>query len=424
MLLRFRFSNMLSFRTEQELSFVAAMLTDKTDIPIQPTAVKEAILPVIGIYGANASGKTNVIRGLSFMCSAVEDSHRQWEPNRGIPRKAFGLNARARNQPSTFVVDFLLQNVRHEYGFVVDSQTVHQEWLYVYPNNKRQAWFVRTQGAPITFSSKMQGENRAIEALTRPNSLFLSSAAQNNHEALTPIYRWFSDRLDFIYADRTQLKNRTASLCADEAFRSTVSNILKHADLGIAAINVKQESMPDELKPAFKAFFSALKSESRIDEIADPTEMMRSTVEFLHTAEGEPVPFRFNQESHGTTAFLSLLGPALQALHQGSIVAIDELDAHLHPLLASRLIELFNSKQHNRLGAQLVFTTHDTNLFRALRRDQLWFTEKDHDGSSTLYPLTDFKPRRDESLQNGYLQGRYGAIPFIDTATFWNALDA
>lgn len=423
MLLRFQFSNVLSFREPQELSFLAANISDTSGAIFASPAAKQGVLPAIGIYGANASGKTNVMRALSFMESAIENSYRKWEPDGDIPRRPFRLSSSATQEPSSFAVDFLLRGIRHEYGFVVDSRVVQQEWLYVYPNNKKQAWFVRKQGDPMSFSSKMQGENRAIEALTRPNSLFLSTAAQNNHEALTPVYRWFSDQLDSIYADRTEWTQHTAALCADDSFRSLISSILAQADLGIAGVYVTQEPMPDELKDALKAFYTVLSTRTGAADLPDPTEPARPKVEFLHRSDGEPIVFPFAQESQGTTAFLTLLGPVLKALRSGGFIAIDELDAHLHPLLALRVIELFTNSEYNRKGAQLVFTTHDTNLFRALRRDQIWFTEKNNDGSSTLYPLTDFKPRRDENLHSGYLQGRYGAIPFIDAESLWQALD-
>jgi len=424
MLLRFKFSNVLSFHGEQEVSFAAAAITEKAGGVVSLPFMKHGVLPVLGIYGANASGKTNVIRALAFMASAVEKSHRTWKPDGGIPRRPFQLTSCSIQEPSSFAVDFLLGGIRHEYGFVMDSQFVREEWLYVYPNNKRQAWFVRKQAAPINFSSKMQGENRAIEALTRSNSLFLSTAAQNNHDALTPIYGWFSDQLHFIYADRPQLAQQTVSLCAEDTFRAMVANILTQADLGIAGMKVTEENMPEEIKPALRAFFTALKPELGASDLRDADELLtRPSVEFLHRSDGEPVQFSLGQESRGTTAFLSLLGPILEALRDGGLIAIDELDAHLHPLLALRIIELFLSSDYNRHGAQLIFATHDTTLFRALRRDQIWFTEKKDDGGSTLYPLTDFKPRRDENLQNGYLQGRYGAVPFIDAESLWRVLE-
>ncbi|MBL8232988.1 MAG: ATP-binding protein [Bryobacterales bacterium] len=408
MLLRFRFSNFLSFRTEQELSFVAAPLKDRADTVRQFGAVKHGVLTAAGIFGANASGKTNVLKALSFMRAAVEDSHRTWKPDGGVPRQAFRLTAQTLTEPSTFEVDFLLNGIRHHYGFVIDSQLVRQEWLFVYPNNKRQAWFERSVGTPIRFSSKMQGENRTIEGFTRPNSLFLSTAAQNNHAALIPVYRWLSEQEVYVHADRV-LANMAANRSADASLRSVVADALRQADLGIAGLNVRAEEPP----PALPA---------QSEEAPDFQDSARHRIDFRHRSDGPPVTFSIEQESRGTVAFLSLLGPVLEALRKGGLVAIDELDAHLHPLLAARLIELFTSPELNRKGAQLIFTTHDTNLLECLRKDEVWLTEKKEDGSSTLYSLSEFKSKRGENLQSGYLQGRYGAIPVVAAETLWKAL--
>lgn len=421
MLLRFKFSNTLSFQAEQELSLVAARLADGAEGILRPAAVKEGVLPVVGIYGANASGKTNVINALSFMDSAVENSYRRWKPDGDIPRRAFRLSAQMGSAPSSFVIDFLIDGIRHQYGFAVDSKAVQEEWLYVYPNNKRQAWYVRRQGKPITFSAKLPGANRTIEELTRPNSLFLSTAAQNNHEALKRVYRWFSNQVICVPPHR--FPGRTAALCADKGLRRVVLQILKQADLGIADINIKRETIPDEFRSPIRAFLSELKPQSYPETLPSRSRETGKTVEFLHRGEQGLVPFPLSQESRGTSAFWSLLGPIVEALNAGAVIAVDELDAHLHPLLALRLIELFQSPKYNRSGAQLIFTTHNTNLLKALRRDQIWFTEKDDAGRSTLYPLTDFKPRQDENLHNGYLQGRYGAIPFVDSEGLWKTLE-
>ena len=137
-------------------------------------------------------------------------------------------------------------------------------------------------------------------------------------------------------------------------------------------------------------------------------------------ANQEEAEFPLAEESAGTAALFSLLVPALSALESGGTLFIDELDSSLHPLLALELVRLFNDEKRNPFGAQLIFNTHDTNLLdrSVLRRDQVWFTEKDSTGASHLYSLTDFKPRRNENFKRGYLQGRYGAIPFIENSTF------
>ena len=412
MLLRFRFSNFRSFRSEQELSLIAGPFTDLPDVPRHPSGINEGVLPCAAIYGANASGKTNVIQAIGFMASAVSLSHRDWKPDGPIPREPFMADEESRREPSEIEADFLLAGVRHRYGFRVDSQAVLEEWLCVYPKGKKQTWFHRKRGNPIVFSNKMPGENRTIENLTRQNSLFLSAAAQNAHEALLPIFTWLSGLL-FVIGDRSS-EHRTM-LCRKVDYKSEIARLVSNADLGIAEMTLEDTKFPDTTKALRDAVVTIYKL---------PQEMAKSdtyqVIRLLHRLGNTTVPFNMDQESDGTLAYLALLGPAVDAIKKGTPLLIDELDASLHPLLAIQLIRLFNTPSSNPKGAQLIFNTHDTNLLSGgvLRRDQIWFTEKGNDATSHLYALSDFKPRRQENLQSGYLQGRYGAIPFINPDAF------
>ena len=414
MLLRFRFSNFRSFRTEQELSLIAGPFSDLPDVVRHPAGLKEGVLPGAAIYGANASGKTNVIQAMAFMASAVSFSHRDWSPDGPIPRQPFIANEESKREPSEVEADFLLAAVRHRYGFRVDSQTVLEEWLYVYPKGKKQTWFHRKWGNPIVFSNKMPGENRVIENLTRQNSLFLSAAAQNAHEALMPVFIWLSGLL-FVIGDRSKYRRHTARLCSQLDYRNEIARLVSVADLGIAEMSVEDTKFPDKAKEIVEAAATLLPPR---DKAAWPETLQ--VIRLLHRLGDTAVPFKMDQESDGTLAYLALLGPAVDAIKKGTPLLIDELDASLHPLLAIQLLRLFNTPASNPKGAQLIFNTHDTNLLSSgvLRRDQIWFTEKGNDATSHLYPLSDFKPRRQENLQNGYLQGRYGAIPFINPDAF------
>ena len=405
MLLRFRFSNFRSFRTEQELSLIAGPFTDALEAVRHPDAVPEGVLPVAAIYGANASGKTNVLHAIQFLTKAVEFSHSRWEPHGLISREPFFNDEESRQSPSDFEIDFLTNGIRYSYGFRVDSAVVLEEWLYAYPLGKKQTWFHRKQGKPISFGARMPGENRTIESLTRKNSLFLSAAAQNNHAALLPVYQWIPE-LVFVIGDRASYQTLTAELCTAPDFLADVERLVSVADLGISGVKVEEELVPGDNKlvgPA-KSFGATKKQQIRL----------------LHRLGDRDVPFNMRQESQGTMAYLALLGPAVHALTVGAPLCVDELDGSLHPLLSIQLIRLFNNPETNPKGAQLIFNTHDTNLLSSgiLRRDQIWFTEKKDDGSSHLFPLSDFKPRRTENLENGYLQGRYGAIPFINPDAF------
>jgi AAA15 family ATPase/GTPase len=407
MLLGFRFSNFRSFHGAEELSLVAGPFSDLPDIVRHPDGIREGILPAASIYGANASGKTNVIRAIEFMAAAVKRSQRRWKPEGPIPLEPFISGAKASTEPSEVEADFLLANVRYRYGFRVDSEAVLEEWLYVYPKGKKQTWFHRKRGSPIAFSSKMAGENKTIENLTRKNSLFLSAAAQNNHEALLPVYEWLSGFL-FVIGDRAVDQRRTANLCAGSDFRNVIAKLVSFADLGITDLETEKQELAPEVKDLASAY-NAL-----------TLRLPETKLRLLHRFGDKTVPLPLDQESGGTIAYLSLLGPVVDALRKGIPLLVDELDASLHPLLAIELIRLFNSPSTNPNGAQLIFNTHDTNLLSSgvLRRDQIWFTEKGQDASSHLFPLSDFKPRRQENLENGYLQGRYGAIPFINPDAF------
>lgn len=414
MLSRFRFSNFRSFRAEQELSLMAGPFTDLPDVVRHPAGAREGILPSAAIYGANGSGKSNVIKAVSFMSSAVAGSHRSWNPEGPIRREPFMADGESGREGSEFEADFLLAGVRYRYGFRIDSEVVLEEWLHVYPNGKKQTWFHRKRGTPIAFSKKMPGENRTIETLTRKNSLFLSAAAQNNHEALLPVYGWLAGIL-FVGADRTTYLRHTADLCAQPDYKNEIAKLVSVADLGIADMVVEQVKLPDQMRALFEAIQTILKIPEK-----DPVPETQPEVRLLHRFADKTVSFDNSQESDGTIAYLSVLGHVVDALKKGMPLLIDELDASLHPLLTIELIRLFNAPSSNPNGAQLIFNTHDTNLLSSgvLRRDQIWFTEKGSDARSHLFALSDFKPRRQENLQNGYLQGRYGAIPFINPDDF------
>lgn len=410
MLLRFRFSNFGSFRSQQELSLAATGASERADTLIPISQFPEKGLRSAAIYGANASGKTTVLRALRYMAMAVKNSHRLWEPDKPIPTHPF--RGSPENSISEFEMDFILSGVRYQYSFALDAAAVANEQLVAFPNAKKQTWFRRGQGTVLSFGRNLAGENKTIAGLTRRNSLFLSAAAQNNHEMLSPIYNWFARDLSFFIGERSHLDPETLHACAGES-RTDITELLTVADLGIADVNV-QKREPDEVsREKTRKLIEAITS---IFELKDTPETdIPPTIQFLHRIGDVVVPFDADEESNGTVAYLSLLGPITNALKSGGVLAIDELDRSLHPLIARHIVKLFNSGTTNAKSAQLIFNTHDTTLLRGglLRRDQIWFTEKDRAGESHLYPLTDFQPRKDENLGTGYLLGRYGAIPFM-----------
>ncbi len=233
----------------------------------------------------------------------------------------------SKREASEFEADFLIADVRHRYGFRIDWESVLEEWLYVYPNAKKQTWFHRTKGNPIAFSKKMPGGNRTIESLTRGNSLFLSAAAQNSHEALMPVYSWLTGLL--LVGDRAPFLGQTAFRCANEpAYRDEIARLVSVADLGIAGVVVEEPELTGQTKAIVDAFKSTLPPEPG----SLPGKLL--DMKLVHRFGDSTLWFDRRLESAGTIAYLSLLGPVVDAIRNGTPLLVDELDASLHPLLA------------------------------------------------------------------------------------------
>jgi uncharacterized protein len=403
-LVRFRVENFRSIKNEQEFSLVASALSEHSETLVRADAYDLDLLRSAAVYGANASGKSTLFDALAFMQSAVMDSQPVWKPDGGIPRTPFAFDPTLATAPSLFAVDLLLNGIRYEYGFVADSERVREEWLYAYPRGRRQEWFTRdvSRDGEYVFSRLLTGENRTISSLTRANSLFLSAAAQNNHEMLSPVYNWFSQQLLISGAlSQAELALRVGERCRDSEYRATVYSLLKAADLGLSGIEVVEDDR-------IASLISKLSVILRSEDIQD--------VRLLHRGgSGADVALPFSEESAGTRTLFALAGAVVETLFSGGTLVVDELDRSLHPHLAINIVRMFNNPLTNASNAQLVFNTHDTNLLDTgvLRRDQIWFTEKGDDGATRLFPLTDFRARKYENLERGYLQGRYGAVPSV-----------
>lgn len=424
MLIEFRVTNHRSLRDEQVITMEAGRVGEEDDErPRTVPGYPERLLTVAGIYGPNASGKSNVLAAMAFMRDAVVMSHRFWSPEGGllpeasVPRDPFAWGT-TKDSPSLFEVTFLIDHVRYQYGFQASNDEFVEEWLYAWPSGKKQVWYERENGV-FKFGENLKGENRVIEEVTRPNALFLSAAVQHRHPQLAKIYAWFRSfevlnlqegrhysGLSYAFAPEAalvQLFEERADrrpLFPDEElqdyFLDAFHKFLRQADTGIVAVRVER-SKSDEKRRRFGSRF------------------------FLkHQSESGDAWLPLREESHGTRTLFHMAFPILRALKEGSLVLIDEVERSLHPYLARKLIDQFNDPVANPNHAQVIFTTHDTNLLGttlgdpALRRDQVWLTEKDAEGATELYPLTDYKPRKAENLERGYLQGRYGAIPFLD----------
>ena len=304
MLLRFAVTNHLSIRESQELSFAASSLQDRRDGLIDCKAVSSRpVLPAIVIYGANASGKSNILNAIATMKKLVLWSHIKGEPGEGIPRNAFKLDPACLPAPSKFEIDFIIDDVRHHYGFEATDKVFTGEWLYTYPLSQPRKLFERNKST-FSFGRELKGQNKSIAGLTRPNSLFLSAAAQNGHKQLSKIYKYF-DSISISGA------NASARVVRDE-FDSRVIEFLTSIDTGVTGYREKKIEIPEEahaIRKELKAVFEKLSGDPiRIK--PEEEEGKYIAIELAHSnRKGEPVYFDLDSESAGTRRLLIVLSP-------------------------------------------------------------------------------------------------------------------
>jgi predicted ATPase len=409
MLLEFRVQNHRSLRDEQAISLEPARGDSAS-----PDSERKA-LPVVAIYGANASGKSNLLAALAYMQQAVSLSHRMWDPEEGVPRDPFAWGSEPQ-KTSLYEVAFSLQGVRYEYGFVADDDCFQEEWLYAWPKGRKQTWFTRDANV-FDFGDHLKGENRVVQQVTRPNALFLSAAVQHHHGQLLPIYDWFK-RLTSVNVPRRGRGRLTAP--HDYWLRHLLSNRADVEQLTFSGTDDGEDGL-EMLRRLLRAADVGITDLKLVDDAEDnePRMSRRSRVFMKHQNSSKEAWLPLEEESHGTRTLVRFAQPILRTLRQGGILFVDELEASLHPLLAALIVKQFNDPETNPMNGQLLFTTHDTNLLGTtlgsplLTRDQVWLTEKDNDGATCVYALSNYKPRKVENLERGYLQGRYGAIPFL-----------
>ena len=414
MLLRFGVSNHLSIRDSQELSLSASSLRERQEEKLIPCAAVPTrhVLPSVVIYGANASGKSNLIDAIYTMREMVLVSQTQWKPGGGVPRHPFRLDDDSPQSTSRFDIDFLMDGVRYHYGFEASDSAFVSEWLYAFPKSHRQTLFERN-GDKFYFGRGLRGQNKVIARLTRPNSLFVSAAAQNDHEQLSAVFGYFASIRAI--GNISVSGARVSSRLAEDELDDRVIDFLEKIDTGVIDYRQKESELSEEALGIQQDLFALLKK--RIGAELPNPEDKRVTIELAHRGRGDtPFYLDMERESAGTRRLLIVLALAFHALDEGAPLFIDELDASLHTKAAEAVLKLFCSRETNPKGAQLIATTHDTNLLDSslLRRDEVWFTEKDNEGATRLYPLTDIRTRKDDNIEKGYLQGRYGAVPFDD----------
>ena len=414
MLLRFEASNHRSILEPVELSMIAV---DKE----RPAArsfdlLNEQVLTVAGIYGPNASGKSNLLDALAWLSEAVRSSLQGWDEE--VPRDQHQFGSGPSSQ-STFELDAMVDEVRYKYRLEVDAN-VQYESLFSFPKRRRRMLFER-EGSKIRFREGYEAAGGVRELLT-PTTLALSAARRLDRSNLGRVARALASmqfrglrrpiRPLIPYGLLQQVRYSSKQRFEEEYFSPTLPiaelrgshadplQMLQLADPGIGGVEFIQSFEGDDEEPSRE-------------------------IRFVHSPEGEAVGFPLNQESVGTRTWFGLIGPVLTLLERGGVLIHDEIDASLHPKLLAQLVGLFHDPETNPRGAQLIFTTHDVSLLDHLNRDEVWLTEKDADGMTQLLALAEYggeRVRKSVNLERAYMQGRFGAVPKVDQFTVRRAL--
>jgi len=425
MLIDFSVTNYRSIHARQTLSLAASSsfkeLESLNTFDAGAAEKMPRLLRSTVLYGPNASGKSTLIQALNFMQDQVLHSQKESQAGDAVDTVPFKLTADSRTADSQFEITLIEQGVRYEYGFCCNRQRFTEEWLFAYPLGRAQKWFHRvfdaTTGQDVyKFSSSFEGgaQRKVWQAQTRANALFFSTAIQLNNEQLKPAFDWFKSRLRVIHSTHALNTSYTVRRCKESADKDKVIAFMNSADLSVADIRLRESSFAAGMLP--KDMPSVLKDE--IVREMDGKNMIN--VKFVHhdIQTQEAIEFDEDEESGGTRALFAFAGPWLDVTENERVLVVDELDTSLHPLLVQHLVRRLH---HGDTKAQLIFTTHDVTLLsqKLLRRDQVWFMEKDASRATRLYPLSDFSPREAEAIERGYLNGRYGGIPFLKELDFY-----
>lgn len=398
MLVNFTFKNYRSFKNEMTLSMEAASIQELSDAVVK--SCDEELLPVAVMYGANSSGKSNVLKALKAMRDVLLNSVKL-NPKDRLEAEPFSLDLTSGDEPTSVEIQFTLNNSKFRYGFDYTAEAIVAEWLYEKRPGEREFELFLRSGKEFKISKTRFAEGLGKQTATPDNRLFVSLVAQLNGKVSQSILDWFSNIEYMSGMDGNGYAGKTLEMLFLNQNGSTeIKNFFEETNLGFMDIDVELEN-------------------------ADEMKMKSETVHWLYDEKGNRKGLRNfpteKMESEGTKKIIEIAGPIFDAILHGKILIVDELDAKLHPFLTRKIIGLFMNKEFNKTGAQLIFATHDTNLLNIqyLRRDQIWFTEKDKSDSTDLYSLVEFrddsgnKVRNDRNIEKDYINGRYGAIPFM-----------
>ena len=386
MLLQFSITNHRSIKETAIISMKAAADKTMKEVLISPDGKKE-LVPVMAIYGANAAGKSNVIHALLLMREMVCGSYAKPLKGAELPYEPFAF-VDGQTEPTTFEIIYYYESIKYAYGFSFDKDRIISEYLYHWPNGREALVFSREKDE-YEFRESIQ-EQLTLAGRTSENRLYLTSSNEWNCAQTEKAYLWFQKNLRGLIATGVSNESTIDAIRKGGDGKQRILKEMMLADLGICNVEL-----------------SGTKEKPII-----------STVHQLTDDSGEKKQYTLllGQESVGTQRFFSRIGLWMDALNSGAVLVVDEIEASMHPLLTRHLIKMIQDQTTNQNHAQLIFTTHDTGLLdlKLLRRDQIWFAEKDEKTMQTdIYALTEFSQRKEENIARGYLQGRYGAIPFI-----------
>jgi AAA15 family ATPase/GTPase len=426
MLIQFNISNYKAIKGKMSLSMVASnydksRVVDNT-FPMSKFGFR--VLKSAVVYGANASGKSKLFEAIGFFRHFISNSSKESQANEAIDTVPFKFNTKTEKQPSSFEILFIYRNELYRYGFEISTKRIESEWLYYRPKTKEIELFYRDKQNFTVHSTFKVGKNLVKDKMIRENALLLSVGAQFNDPIAKKILKYL-DSVNVISGVLEDMYEGFTIGQVQEGNKEKILNFIKHADLGIEDIKVEVvdldfHNLPKEMPEKLKELLISRREKK------EKTEVYSDVITFHKKYDGNNNLTELatlsldDDESSGTQKYFALAGPILNTLENGDTLIIDELDAKLHPILVYNIVSLFNSKLSNPKNAQLIFNTHDTNLLDSdiFRRDQIWFTEKNKFGEVELYALSDIKlndtkVRNDENYQKNYIQGKYGAIPYI-----------
>ena len=409
MIIQFSVENFMSIKEKKIFSMLASSDKELPENLIMGT--KENYLKSAVIYGANASGKSNLIKAINIVITMIRNSNNM-QPRQKLPIIPFKFDKEYKNKPTSFEIIMLINKIKYVYGFIADENRIYEEYLYYYPNGKETEIFERTEINKYHYTTS-EHSLKDITSKNMENKFLLATATTWNYEKTKPVYDFITNGINVLF-EYEQLRPIAFSEYKNDKtgeLREFSLNILNEAEINISDYNVSDVELTDTQ-------LSAIPQEIRSFFPKGVRSFHVTTSHNITNDEGkvESIELNFNEESLGTQNMFILNPILLHVLKEGKVLIIDELDKSLHPFLVKYIVKIFNSKEFNKNGAQLIFNTHDTNLLNLslFRRDQIWFTEKDYKkGATDLYPLDDFPVRKTENIEKGYLNGKYGAIPFI-----------